>query len=730
MQSAAGSVLLPRRGAIRYLADVPCSPRPALGRALVALVCSAPLAAQESSHWAFCPPGSQVPAAVGGAGWGEQPIDRFVLARLRRAGRAPSPEADRRTLIRRVTFDLTGLPPSRGEVRAFVADNAPDAYERLVDRLLGRPEFGEHMARYWLDAVRFADTNGVHHDHYRELSPYRDWVIRAFADNLPYDDFLRHQLAGDLFESPTDDQQVASGFHRLHLIIDVGTALPEESLARNVIDRVNTFGTVFLGLTVGCAQCHDHKFDPITQKDYYRFAAFFNNLDATPETGGRRGLDFRRGLQRPYIELPSVEQRAARERLEGERRRADARQRAVDAVAKLCPMSFGGPAKKLVEEAKQAVQQANKRADALTMAVPAAMVMRERADVRPTHVFVRGQYDQLGEAVSRGTPAFLPPMRSDGDVPTRADLADWLLDPSHPLTARVAVNRFWQQLFGVGLVRTAEDFGVQGEAPSHPGLLDHLAVRFVRSGWDVKALLRAMVTSRAYRQTSAAPSEDYRADPDNRLLARGSRFRMDAEMIRDQLLASSGLLNPERFGKSVKPPQPDGIWKSVTLPSSFPRTYAADTGDKIVRRSLYTFWKRGLPPPQMTILNAPTRESCVVRRERTNTPLQSLLLLNEPEYQRAARHLALRALEAEQDEGARLAFVFETITSHLPDEAEQALLRGALQQLRADYEQRPEHAAAACMGVELPRGVTAAELAAWSLLTSAVYNLDVTRTRQ
>jgi hypothetical protein len=321
-------------------------------------------------------------------------------------------------------------------------------------------------------------------------------------------------------------------------------------------------------------------------------------------------------------------------------------------------------------------------------------------------------------------------MRSDGDVPTRADLADWLLDPSHPLTARVAVNRFWQQLFGVGLVRTAEDFGVQGEAPSHPGLLDHLAVRFVRSGWDVKALLRAMVTSRAYRQTSAAPSDDYRADPDNRLLARGSRFRMDAEMIRDQLLASSGLLNPERFGKSVKPPQPDGIWKSVTLPSSFPRTYAADTGDKIVRRSLYTFWKRGLPPPQMTILNAPTRESCVVRRERTNTPLQSLLLLNEPEYQRAARHLALRALEAEQDEGARLAFVFETITSHLPDEDEQALLRGSLQQLRADYEQRPEHAAAACMGVALPRGVTAPELAAWSLLTSAVYNLDVTRTRQ
>jgi hypothetical protein len=623
---------------------------------------------------------------------------------------------------------LTGLPPTREEIRRYLADEAPNAYERLVDGLLQRPQFGEHMARYWLDAVRFADTNGVHHDHYRDLSPYRDWVIRAFADNLPFDDFLRYQLAGDLYEDPTDDQLVASGFHRLHLIIDVGTALPEESLARNVIDRVNTFGTVFLGLTVGCAQCHDHKFDPITQQDYYRFAAFFNNLDAAPETGGRRGGDFRRGLQPPYIELPSAAQRDERARLTAARASADRRHAAAKVLTKAAPTLLAGACEQLEGRAGAAVKAIQKERDALTMLVPAAMVMRERAEVRPTHVFVRGQYDQPGARVTRGTPAFLPPMRSDGDVPTRMDLADWLLDPSHPLAARVAVNRFWQQLFGVGLVRTAEDFGAQGEAPSHPALLDHLATRFVRSGWNVKVLMRAMVTSRTYRQSSAAPTEDFVEDPDNRLLGRGSRFRMDAEMIRDQLLASSGLLNAAPFGKSVKPPQPPGIWKSVTLPSSFPRTYEPDRGDKIVRRSLYTFWKRGLPPPQMTILNAPTREACVVRRERTNTPLQALLLLNEPEWQRAARHLAGRALAAATDDDERLAFVFESVTSHLPDARERALLLGALAELRREYEARPDLAAAACEGVDAPEDPAA--LAAWTMVASAVYNLDVARTRQ
>lgn len=723
-----------RPARIGYLGTVVSTSSPnAAALALTALVSVAPVAAQAvggQAHWAFTPPADAAPAAVESDAWGARAIDRFVYARLRREGLTPSAEADRRTLIRRVTIDLTGLPPTRSELRAFLEDRQPHAYERLVDGLLATPQFGEHMARHWLDAVRFADTNGVHHDHYRELSPYRDWVIRAFAENLPYDDFLRYQLAGDLFEAPTSAQLTASGFHRLHLIIDVGTALPEESLARNVIDRVNTFGTVFLGMTVGCAQCHDHKFDPITQKDYYRFAAFFNNLDATPETGGRRGLDFRRGLHQPFVELPDAAQRSARRRLAGERGRAEQVQTCSEVVERLGLASFAPASKQGLASAQEALKQARKRCDDLTLQIPAAMVMRERAERRPTNVFIRGQYDQLGAPVTRGTPAFLPPLEPAGETPTRMDLADWLLDPGNPLAARVAVNRFWQQLFGVGLVRTADDFGAQGEAPSHPALLDHLAARFVRSGWNVKVLMRAMVTSRTYRQSSTATTEAYVADPENRLLARGARYRLDAEVIRDQLLATSGLLNRELFGKSVKPPQPAGIWEAVSLPSSFPRTYQPDTGDKIVRRSLYTFWKRGLPPPQMTILNAPTRESCVVRRERTNTPLQALLLLNEPEYQRCAQELAVRALAVASGDAGRLAFLYETITSQLPDARERDLLLGSLADLRADYAARPGLAAQSCRGAVTPDGVSAEELAAWTMLASAVYNLDVTRTRQ
>lgn len=694
------------------------------------------LPAQHSAaapHWSFSSLG-EAALSVENSGDASAPasavIDRFVAARLRRAGRSPQPAADRRTLIRRVTFDLTGLPPTRAEIREFLADGAIGAYERLVARLLARPQYGEHMARFWLDAVRFADTNGIHHDHYRDLSPYRDWVIRAFASNLSYDDFLRDQLAGDLRADPSPDQLVASGFHRLHLIIDVGTALPEESLARNVIDRTNTFGTVFLGLTVGCAQCHDHKFDPITQRDYFRLAAFFNNLDATPETGSRRGLDFRRGLHRPYVELPKPQQAAERAAIDAAITRAQQAVTYREAVLHLTPAPFRAVNAKQLEAGKESLKLARQRSDDLTMRVPAAMVMRERAQPRPMHVFVRGQYDNLGEAVTRGTPAFLPPLRSSGDAPSRMDLADWLLDPEHPLTARVAVNRFWQQLFGVGLVKTSEDFGTQGEAPSHPALLDALAARFVRTGWDVKALVREMVTSQTYRRSSIADTTDFVSDPENRLLARGARYRMDAEMIRDQLLATSGLLNRQMFGKSVKPPQPPGIWQSISLPSSFPRTFTPDKGDQIVRRSLYTFWKRGLPPPQMTILNAPSREACVVRRERTNTPLQALLLLNEPEYQRAAQHLALRALGGEVEDVARLRFVYETVTSRLPDERERAVLLASLASLQKEYDAAPALAAASRGGAPLPPGVDVPTLAAWTMLVSAIYNLDITRNRQ
>jgi hypothetical protein len=637
-----------------------------------------------ADHWAF------IPAAREG---GTEGLDVIVARRLARSGLTPSRRADRRTLIRRLSLDLTGLPPTRADLHQFLADDAPHAYERVVDELLGSPRYGEHMAKAWLDLVRFADTNGVHHDHLRDLSPYRDWVIRAYNDNLAYDRFVVDQLAGDLHPEPSSDQLVASGFNRLHMIIDRGTALPEESFARNVIDRVTAVGTAFLGLTVQCAVCHDHKYDPFSQRDFYRLSAFFNNLDGEPETGSGE-LDKKRGLQPPYLELPS----------EGQ-------------AAQLAELAAG------IAAGGEGVAEFEARQLALRRVVPAAMVMRERPEPRPAFVLIRGAYDDPGERVERGTPSFLPALASEGEVPSRMDFARWLVSPGHPLTARVAVNRIWQRLFGVGLVRTSEDFGTQGEWPSHPDLLDELTLSFVESGWDVKALVRRIVLSSTYQQASAGTPESFIQDPENRLLARGARFRLDAEVIRDQFLASSGLLSTTMYGRSVKPPQPSGIWQAVTLPSSYPRRYEPDEGEAVVRRSIYTFWKRGMPPPQMSILNAPTREACTSRRERTNTPLQALLLLNESEYLRAAVSLAASVLAGEASSDAeRLEEVYERITAHVPDEDEQATLLSLVHDLRASYQAEGGLTDALADGDP--------ELAAWTLVANAVYNLDVTKTRQ
>jgi hypothetical protein len=621
-------------------------------------------------------------------------------------------------------LDLTGLPPTRKEVRAFLEDDSPRAYEALVDSLLARPQYGEHMARYWLDLVRFADTNGMHKDFYRNFIAYRDWVIRAFNDNLGYDDFVRYQLAGDLFPDASNDQLVASGFNRLHLIIDRGTALPEESFFKNVVDRVTAVGTAFMGMTVHCATCHDHKYDPFTQKDFYSLFAFFNNIDAAPETNGAP----KDGLQPPFVLLWTPEKRARLSELD-------------EALSKLAPELE--LAEKAAEEAadpketeslSQAAQRLAARRDdlkkqrsALEQSVQRAMVMRERAEVRPTHVMKRGQYDDPGELVTRDTPEFLPPLKRRGEVASRLDLADWLVDRQNPLTARVVVNRFWQQLFGVGLVKTSEDLGSQGEVPSHPELLDYLAVSFMDSGWDMKALVKKIVMSRTYRQSSVATPEEFRRDPDNRLLARGSRFRLDAEMIRDQILATSGLLSTTMYGRSVKPPQPPGLWKAVTM---IGERYVPDTGESIYRRSVYTFWKRGMPPPQMTILNAPIRDACIARRERTNTPAQALLLLNESEYLKAARSLAHRVLtDAAADSSKRLEIVYETVTSKLPDEREREVLSRLVEDLTQRYRESPALAEAICRGLPLDEGEGKAELAAWTLLVNSLYNLDITKTR-
>lgn len=687
--------------------------------------------AEYADFWAFSPPRKPKLPEVTNSQWSDQPIDRFVLRRLEEEGIAPKPRADRRTLIRRLSLDLTGLPPTREEIRQFLDDNPEGAYERLVNRLLNKPQYGEHMTKYWLDLVRFADTNGIHHDHYREMTPYRDWVIRAFNDNLPYDDFTKYQLAGDLYPEPTRDQLIASGFNRLHLIIDRGTALPEESFTRNVIDRVTAVGTAFMGLTVQCAVCHDHKYDPITMRDFYGLFAFFNNLDAAPETGGRQGTDFQRGLQPPYVSLATPVQNTRLAEFDENIKKLSEQ---VQAMEKQAKEAVDESEKKAlathVEQAKQALKTAQNERQSFEATIPIAMVMKEKAEPRPAHMLIRGAYDNPGEEVERASPAFLPPMKQAAETRSRMDLAEWFVSPQHPLTARVAVNRFWQQLFGVGIVKTAEDFGAQGDWPSHPELLDHLAVSFVESGWNTKALLKQIVMSETYQQESEASLEEFERDPENRLLARGSRYRLDSEVIRDQVLATSGLLNNELYGKSVKPPQPAGLWETVSMPSSYPRNYEPDTGDKIYRRSVYTFWKRGMPPPQMTILNAPTREACIARRERTNTPLQALLLLNEPEFLKAARHLAHEKLaDRSQSTEDRLAIIYETITSNVPADDVVASFGQMIVDLKGIYTNEPELADQLCTGLKLHKGVAPAELAAWTMLTNAIYNLDITKTR-
>ena len=682
------------------------------------------------AFWAFVPPKFDGLPALESGQQLLNPIDQFVHKRLEKEGLAPTPKASKRTLIRRLSFDLTGLPPTRDEIQAFLDDNTDQAYETLVERLLNKPQYGEHMAKYWLDLVRFADTNGLHHDHYREMTPYRDWVIRAFNDNLAFNQFISFQVAGDLYPDATVDQQIASGFNRLHLIIDRGTALPEESFTRNVVDRVTAVGTAFLGLTVQCAVCHDHKYDPITQRDFYQLFAFFNNFDGGPETGGRSGTDFKRGLQPPYIEFPTPHQASERQRL----------QDAIKLLEKeLASLKAQGDEAKTeasvarIESLNKELKQKRANHDALEESIPATLVMKEKEEIRDAHILIRGLYDQKGEKVERNTPSFLPPLEKKNEIASRLDLANWLVGRSNPLTARVTVNRFWQQLFGVGIVKTSEDFGVQGELPSHPELLDYLTLQFVNSGWDVKQLIRLIVHSSTYQRSSKASRSQYIDDPENRLLARGSRFRLDSEMIRDQILAVSDQLSTKLYGRSVKPPQPPKLWEVVAMPFSYPRVYEPDEGERIYRRSVYTFWKRALPPPQMTIFDAPTREACIARRERTNTPLQALLLMNEGQYFQAASRAALRLLqEEERDRSGHLKAAYEMITSQLPSPTEIQRLSQAWDafhhQYTADQEARDLITQDALSPSASPE--ERASMAAWTLLIHSLLNLDITKTRQ
>ena len=957
--------------------------------------------AEWQAHWAFIPPERPLLPPVADGDWVRNPIDRFVLARLEGDGLAPSVEADRTTLLRRVTLDLTGLPPTEGEIAAFLNDDSPDAYEEAVDRLLSTSAYGERMAVEWLDGARYADSSGYQTDAERSMWRYRDWVIDAYNANMPFDQFTIVQLAGDMLPGATLDQRIASAFNRNHSQNGEGGIIPEEFLVENVVDRVSTTGTVWLGLTLGCARCHDHKFDPISQQEFYEVFAHFNNV---PE----RGKAFKYGNSPPMITAPTDDQFAAlaeidekiaeareafasveadaataqreweaslpaagrvdwvlRDRLlvhhpldgdvagiytgepitvsppvtagvraprepvtvdlpvtaalkdgqpqfvpgrvgealgfdgqrfvdagdianftyedpftvsawihptaadgvilsrayagdQGERgwglylvdgkllvnlsqRYADdgvrvetraalplnewrhvlatydgkrlpggfriyvdgrpqelttladginnpmrtkeplrigasgppseesgatesharfqgliddvrvytavltpaqaavvATAESLDEIAGIAPESrTAGQSEKLrlsfldhyapreIQAAWRLVGNLERERAALWDSFPTVMVMDEMEPRRETFLLERGAYDAPGEPVTPGVPAVLPPLPDDQER-NRLAFARWLVDPEHPLTARVTVNRFWQMLLGTGLVKTAENFGLQGEYPSHPELLDWLATTFIDSGWDVKALQRTIVTSATYRQASAVTPELLEEDPENRLLARGPRLRLPAQTIRDQALTVAGLLVDRIGGPSVKPYQPDGLWDQAS------QDYRQSDGDDLYRRSLYTYWKRTLAPPSMLAFDSATRETCIVRQTRTNTPLQALNLMNDVTYVEAARRLAERMMtEGGATPEERVAFAYRLATAHRPRPEVQEILAGGFRDYLDRY-QADRSAALELVNVgESPRDETLdiSELASYTMVASMVLNLDRTITK-
>lgn len=667
------------------------------------------------------------------------PIDSLVFVRIEAAGLRPSPETDRVTLLRRVTLDLTGLPPSMDEVDDFLADKEPAAFERVVDRLLASPRYGEHQSRDWLDQARYADTHGYFTDHERFMWRWRDWVINAFNADMPFDQFTIEQLAGDLLPNATIDQRIATGFNRNHMITEETGVTPEEYRTEYVADRVRTTSSVWMGLTAGCAQCHDHKFDPLTQREFYQLFAYFNQLPEKGIDGGKQKNAV------PELRLPTPEQVAQQEQLQ---------QRIRDLQAKLIalPKETDANAKKsLDDEIKQLQAETS-----LLATITSAMVMQDQAEPRDTFILERGQYDQPREKVVAGVPSFLLALPNDVP-PNRLSFAKWLVDPRHPLTARVAVNRHWRQLFGRGLVATTEDFGVQGELPSHPELLDWLAVELIGgwgggeigngvaaslpitpspnppTSWSIKRLIRELVTSATYRQSSAITPELRRIDPQNRLLARAPRYRLDAETLRDSALFASGLLAERIGGPSVKPYQPADLWKAITYDTKSTQEYVFSTGDGLYRRGFYTYWKRQVPPPSMLQLDAPTRETCTLRRQRTNTPLQALALLNDTQFVEAARVLAQRVLlSAPASDRAGITIAFRRAVAREPSDSEtQSLLRLlSAERIRFQKEITAADALLAVGEHVVPSKLNRPELAAWTVLANVLLNLDEALSRE
>jgi hypothetical protein len=732
-------------------------------------------------HWSFAPIVKPATKTDG------NPVDAFLDATLAKRGLTPNPEADRPTLVRRVSFALTGLPPTPKQVDEFLADTKPGAYERMVDRYLASPQHGEEMARHWLDLARYADTHGLHLDNERGVWPYRDWVVRAFNTNMPYDRFTVEQLAGDLLPNPTKDQLVATGFNRCNVTTGEGGSIDAEWHFRNAVDRAAVAAETWLGLTAGCAQCHDHKFDPISQKEFYGLYAFFYSAAGSP-------LDGNALLHEPSVKLATPEQERKLAEFDRRLKGIDA---AVAGVTYTDPVAVaavvgatlpdaadtrlsyaawvaasGGPdAAKLPKpiadlfaavgkDKKPNVNQTKQlrehflravypfTADVLdpllkaretvaaertkfNQAIPASMIFRDAPTPRQAFVMARGQYDKPGEKVEPGTPAAFPKLAATGR-PTRLDLARWIVSKENPLTARVYVNRLWQQFFGTGLVKTSSDFGLQGESPTHPELLDQLAAGFRDGGWDVRATVRRLVTSAAFRRSTKATPAMLQADPENRLYARGPRFRLDAEQVRDNALFVSGLLDPTMGGVGVKPYQPPEIWEPVAYTGSNTRFYKRDDGPALYRRTLYTFYKRTAPPPYLTTFDAPNREQPCARRDRSNTPLQALQLLNDTQHVEAARVFAERVMaEGGSTPADRLTFAFRLVLSRPPTDREMAVLLAELVAHLDRYGKAPADAAKLLsVGERKPKGGHAPDVvAAYTLVLGTILNLDETLTR-
>lgn len=637
--------------------------------------------AEFKKHWAFLPPKDPIVPKTSDASWPQNEIDQFILSNLENRGLRPSEKASKEKLLRRIFFDLTGLPPSVAQLNRFVGNHSPTAYEEVVDSLLNTSDYAEHLASEWMDISRYADTHGYQDDFERIMWPWRDWVIHAFDTNMPYDQFVTYQLAGDLLPSANAEQILATGFNRNHKITFEGGVIPEEYRVEYVEDRAVTFGTAFLGLTLECARCHDHKYDPVSQKEHFELYSFFNNIDELGLTPGGAGK-----IPRPYMTITEKEKNGV--------------------------LGF-------VQLQKSPMKE-----------VP-VMIMEEMEEVRPSYILDRGVYDQPTDRVFPNTPEAILPYPEDYPK-NRLGLAKWLFHQDNPLTARVTVNRFWQRMFGTGIVASSFDFGNQGSLPTHPELLDHLAIKFKDWGWDTKKLLKYIALSATYQQSTNSTPELMELDPENELLARAPRLRLGAEMIRDQALKISGLLNKEIGGPSVKPYQPDGIWEATTGGGGgSTASYITGTGGDLYRKSLYTFWKRTVPPPSMMTFDAASRDLCSVKRQETNTPLQALVLLNDPQIIEASRALAEHAMDLKEKTTDQIIYIFTQATSRPPNEKELALLdnyyNSMLLQIDTKKITATEYLSIGAKNLDekYPKN----ELAALALTAHSILNLDETITR-